>query len=453
MGMNWQYGVIDKKFWVLGSEWVRVDSEPRTQNQNLSPPMLPRSVIFIDPPSFCTTVEGLVAPALRSRPLAVAAPGADRATVLALSPEARRAGITRGMPVRRARKLCPDLVLLPPNPRLYARASRALHEIFQQYAPIIEPRWYGHAFLDLTGTGRLFGPALDVAARIQREARERVRLPVSVGVATNKLVSQACGVLINQDAEGLASPLEVPPGEEAPFLAPHPVEVLPELDPKTRERLDDYQLERVGEVAAIEARQLCTVFGAAGSTLYAQSHGIDPRPVLPPERKAEFRAAHTLATDTNDLAVLHALLRRLVEQLGHRLRTRRLAARRLTVTLAYVDYAAARRRVPLAAGTLDVELWDAARRAFTLAHRRTLAIRAVGVMVDQLAEADEQLELWSDRTEKLHLPGDHSVLSPQSPVLTCPQSAVLLQRSVDRIRARWGWRAVRGRTAGNGERQ
>jgi len=94
-----------------------------------------------------------VAPALRGRPVAVAAPGADRATVLALSPEAHAAGITRGMPVRQAQKRCPDLALLPPNPKLYARASAALHDIFRRYAPVIEPRGYGHAYLDVTGTG------------------------------------------------------------------------------------------------------------------------------------------------------------------------------------------------------------------------------------------------------------------------------------------------------------
>ncbi|MGH7658604.1 MAG: DNA polymerase IV, partial [Gemmatimonadales bacterium] len=84
-----------------------------------------RSILFIDPPAFCSTVEELVAPALRSRPIVIAPPGADRATVLALSPEAERAGIRRGMAARLAKKVCPDLILLPPNPRLYARASRA----------------------------------------------------------------------------------------------------------------------------------------------------------------------------------------------------------------------------------------------------------------------------------------------------------------------------------------
>ncbi len=229
-----------------------------------------KSIVFVDPPAFCATVERLAAPALRSRPIAVAPPGADRATILALSPEAQAAGITRGMLVRRARKLCPDLVLLPPNPRLYARASRALHEILRIYAPVIEPRGFGHSFLDLTGTERLFGPAVDVAERIRREARERLRLPLSAGVAVNKLVSEAATRVGRKDGKtegrtegGGVFPsfrLSVcPPGDEAPFLAPNPMSVLPDVPDDIRERLDEYQLERIGQVAAISETELCAV--------------------------------------------------------------------------------------------------------------------------------------------------------------------------------------------------
>jgi DNA polymerase-4 len=405
-----------------------------------------RNVLFIDPPAFCTTVEGLVAPALRHRPVAVAAPGADRATVLALSPEARAAGITRGMPVRRARKQCPDLMLVPPNPVLYARASRALHEILGRYAPIIEPRGYGHAFLDVTGTSGLFGPAVDVAVRIQREARQRLRIPLSVGVAANKLVSQAAATVV-KEADGRAGGqagsgsderlCQVHRGEEPGFLAPQPVSVMPDLDAGMRERLDEYQLELIGEIAAIERRQLCAVFGAEGTLLHERALGIDPRPVLPPERKAEFRFAHTLATDTNDLGVLHLLLRRLTERLGHQLRLRQLTAGRLTVALAYTDYATARYRVPLTRAALDVELWDASRRAFALACQRTIAVRAVGVTVDRLREAGTQMDLWEGgRAEGRG--GGKSAASPAFP----PSRPSALQGAVDKIRKRWGDRGL-----------
>lgn len=379
---------------------------------------MPRTVLYVDPPAFCTTVEQVVAPALRRRPLAVAPPGAERATVLAVSREAAAAGIRRGMLVRLARRICPDLHLLPPNPRLYARASRALHQVLAVYAPVIEPRWYGHAFLDLTGTERLFGPAVDVAERIRRETAERLRLPLSVGIATSKLVSEAATRAGRSDV--LASPLwplSVPPGTEAAFLAPCHVAVLPEVPDPIRRRLDDYQLDLIGQIAAIPEADLCAVFGRAGRSLRNGARGIDPRPVLSPEVRAEFQAGHTLATDTNDLGLLHALLRRLTERLGRRLRQRHLAARRLALAVDYVDHMGTTRSVPLREAALDGELWEAARRALALALVRRTAVRHVTVTVDRLVEADLQLDLWD----------------PPAPPRT-----VRLQQALDRARGSGG---------------
>jgi len=419
---------------------------------------MPRTVLFIDPPAFCTTVEELAAPALRTRPIVVAPPGADRAVVLALSAEARRAGVSRGMPVRQARKLCPDLVLLPPNPALYARASRALHQILRVYAPVIEPRGYGHAFLDLTGTGRLFGPAIDVAERVRREAQERLRLPLSVGVAVNKLVSQAATAVVKPEPL-----LEVPGGTEAGFLAPHSLDVLPDLHPRMRNRLDDYQLELIGEVAAIPETALCAVFGGAGRTLRARARGIDFRPVLPPEQQLEFHLPHVLATDTNDLGVLHQLLRVMSERLGRRLRHRGLAAGRLRIEATYADHTDVARAVPLRAAMLDVELWEAARRAFTLANAKRLAVRSVALTLDRIVEAEAQLELWGMggtavggtavwRYGGTRAPGVATASlrdgsdAASAPDLVPPyrRTAVppSLQSALDRIRARYGTRAI-----------
>jgi len=391
-----------------------------------------RSIVFIDPPAFCTTVEELAAPALRGRPVAVAPPGADRATLLAVSLEARAAGLTRDTPVHYARKICPDVVLLPPNPALYARASRALTHILRAYAPTIEPRGYGHAFLDLTGTGRLFGPAIDVAERIRREVEQRLGLPLSIGVATNKLVSEAAAAVGKEAlATGRAGPpLGIPRGQEAEFLAPHPVFLLPNVPPKIRTRLDEYQLELIGEVAAVPEHQLCIVFGRQGSALSTSARGIDQRPVLPPEVRREFLATHALATDTNDLGIIHPLLRRLSERIGSRLRHRRLIARRLAVECVYADHTTAARTASLRIGNLDAELWDAARRALTQANAKRIAIREIRVTAYQFLEADVQLDLWDPPPE---IP---------SASRTAPRQAGL-QHAIDRITTRWGSRGVR----------
>jgi DNA polymerase IV len=406
-----------------------------------------RSVLFVDPPAFCTTLEGLVAPALRTRPLAVAPPGSDRATILALSAEARWAGLEPGMPVRKAQRLCSDLIVLPPNPKLYARASRALHEILRLFAPAIEPLGYGHAFLDLTGTTRLLGSAEDVAARIRREASARLGIPLSVGVAANKLVSQAA-IRADRRTGGSAGRraaselLYVPAGEERRFLAPHPVEVLPDLDARLRQRLDDYQLDFIGEVAAIHEGALCAVLGPSGRILRARARGIDPRPVLPPERQSEFHVSHTLSTDTNDFRVLHPLLRALSERLGRRLRARGLTAGRLRVEVTYADYTATARAVSLNVAILDAELWHAALRAFALANTKRLAVRSVALTLDRLLEGNAQLELWDGRTDRRT--GGQMERPSISPTGRPPDRPSALQHALDCIRDRYGTGALRG---------
>lgn len=193
--------------------------------------------------------------------------------------------------------------------------------------------------------------------------------------------------------------LIVPFGVEADFLAPHPLVVLPDLHPRIRSRLDDYQLDFIGEVAAISESALCTVFGTAGRTLRARALGIDPRPVLPPERLAELSVAHILSTDTNDLDVLHALLRLLSERLGRRLRRGGLVARRLRLTVGYADHTDATRAVPLPLSALDAELWEAARRAFALANAKRLAVRGVTLTMERVEQTAGQLELWEDPTK------------------------------------------------------
>jgi len=422
---------------------------------------LQRHVLFIDPPAFCTTLEGIVAPALRERPLVVAAPGADRATVLALSPEARSAGITRGMAVSQARKRCPDLIVRPPNPSLYARASRALHEILARYAPIIEPRGYGHAFLDVTGTERLLGKSVDIAWKIHTESRDRLHLPLAVGVAQNKLVSQAASEVLKGWTSGPPVPrsrvsrlelLEVPVGTEAAFLFPEPVTLLPDLDERMRDRLDDYQLDLIGEIQAIHDDELARVFGLPGRTLGAHARGIDPRPVLPAAVKAEFRVTHTLGNDSNDIALLHRVLRHLTERLGARLRARQLNARRLTVQIAYVDYATARRSLALSPAALDIELLDAARRALAAANSRTVALRAMSVTVDRLVEEVGQFELWEGGWAVGRLGGSfvgtasgkegRPESQPPNRLTAQPSRNAALQHAFDHIRTRWGARAI-----------
>jgi DNA polymerase-4 len=198
--------------------------------------------------------------------------------------------------------------------------------------------------------------------------------------------------------------------------------VLPELDPGIRSRLEDYQLELIGEVAGISESALCAVFGGQGRVLRARARGIDPRPVLSPEQQSEFHLAHTLSSDTNDLGILHPILRLLTERLGRRLRRRELTAGRLRLQATYADYTSVARAVSLKAALLDEELWDAACRALSLANSKRLAIRSLALTLDQLAEKDAQLDLWAAEPA---------------------ETPTALQHAIDHIHSRYGAGALR----------
>jgi DNA polymerase IV len=185
-------------------------------------------------------------------------------------------------------------------------------------------------------------------------------------------------------------------------------------------------------VAAISESALCAVFGGEGRILRARAQGIDPRPVLSPERQSEFHLVHTLASDTNDLAVLHPLLRMMSERLGRRTRQRGLAAGRLRLEATYTDYTTVARSIALPAAALDTELGDAACRAFALANTRRLALRAVALTLSRLTETG-QLDLW----------GDQRSADWDCPAAPLPPRPTALQHAFDRIHSRYGAGALR----------
>jgi DNA polymerase-4 len=385
-----------------------VSSEPRISTGTM------KSILFIDPPAFCTTVLAMVDPALRRRPVAVAPPGADRAVLLALSPEARRAGLERGTPVRLAMRICPDLIICPPDPHHWARAHKAMHRILSQVAPVIEPRGWGHSYLDISGTAKLFGPPVDVARRLERELLSKLNLPVAVGIAINKLVSETAATVVKREAGAEIWPVAA--GCEEEFLAPEHVTLLPEIPDRMRARLSDYHLELIGEVASLGAQPLQVAFGRTGRSLHRHAQGIDLRPVLPPAVKAECKVEHVLATDTNDKHELRRLLQAMSERLGRRLRQRGYAAGRLLLTIRHADDSISRRKVPLAACTLDVELWRSACRALDKLLVKRIAVRSIAIVADDLQHGHGQFELWDD------------------PVALSQPEAAALQKAVDGVR-------------------
>jgi DNA polymerase IV len=351
-----------------------------------------RVILYINPLTFPIAVERVAQRSARfhDRPLAIAPGGTDRAIIWSASPEAALAGIAVGMPIYQALRRCPDLVLLPPRYGLYSRASRALERLLLPFVPVIEPHTLGHAFGDLSGTRKLFGPATDVAARIRREIWGRLGLPVTVGLAVNKVVSEVAAHVLKPEHV-----VDVRPGDEPAFLAPHPLAALPGALPAIRDQLARYNVERIGTLAQLTRGQVEGVLGRRGALLHALANGVDPRPVVPPARRETLVARATLGTETNDCDQLHTELRRQAEQLGRTLRQRRVTADHLELAARYADHRDVRGSATLEPATdLDVELTAAAR---TLADRlltRRIALTALGLTVTLGVGRDYQLSLF-----------------------------------------------------------
>ncbi len=307
------------------------------------------TILHVAIDSFAIQAERLRCPKLVGRPFALAPHDSPRPRVAAASREARAAGIHPGTPLVVARRLCRDLIALPPDPDLYAGLSNSIRAKLSPFAPFAEEgsaRPSGRFVLDLTGVGRTHGDARDRAAAAGRGVERSFRLHPTLGIGATRLVSRVAASVLAPDGELL----DVLPGSEVAFLAPLAVRVLPAARERAvAERLDLLNIRAVRDAQALSAPQLLAAFGvAAAGALWREVRGLDsaPRRVAAPPRVAV--AEETLGQETNDGRVLAARLARLVVEVGAGLRSRGTEARTLVVSVSYVDGLEGRARQTLA---------------------------------------------------------------------------------------------------------
>ncbi|MBZ5497080.1 MAG: DNA polymerase IV [Acidobacteriia bacterium] len=349
-------------------------------------------IIHIDIAAFAVAVERVVHPELRRRPVVVAPVGPSRSVVTALSPEAQEAGIRKGMILARALRRCRDVVVLPPNEPLYARASRALCRVLETFSPVLEPMGYGQAYLDMTGTGRLFGPPRDAAWHAQKEIRQRLHLDAALGVASNKMVSRIAAVVT--EPVGLQ---DVPAGDESAFLAPLPAELLPGVGPKTQEQLRELNIRIIRELAAMRLDHLVLAFGRLGFMLHQRALGIDNTPVYPPRAVPAVEEETVLAEDSNDWDLLKGALCGLCGRAGERLREQKQRAGQMEVRVRYSDYREVVGKAKLVPPLQSTAVLAA--RAGRLLERtlaRRTRVRSLHLRLAELSSGPAQLDLFAD---------------------------------------------------------
>ena len=360
--------------------------------------MVERAVLHFNVADFAVAVERIQDPCLKEKPLIIAPMGAARGLVHDMSEEAYSDGVRKGMPIKQAVRRCKGAVLLSPRPYLYQKAMAAFFKELQGYSPRIESgRTDGHFFMDVTGTHRLYGPPPDVGWRVRRDVRKQLGINPIWALGPNRLVSKVASRLVKPVGEYI-----VTPGEEASFLAPLPIEILPGLLEKELIKLQEFRLNTIGALAQLDVAQLMVPFGKRCEVLHALSRGVDDRVIAAPSiQKERVEGEHTFANDTSSRTEVEAMLAVLVGQAGFELRRQKKVTRRLGLWLRYSDGGETVRQATHKSGTAsEFLLQDLALLALKRCWKRRTRIRSFRLVCDRLQRESPQLSLFSMVTTK-----------------------------------------------------
>jgi DNA polymerase-4 len=342
---------------------------------------VPRAVAHVDMDAFYAAIEQRDRPALRGKPVVVGADPRGRGVVSTASYEARRYGVHSAMPIGEAARRCPHAEFLPVDMEKYRRVSAEVLAILGDFSPLVEALSVDEAFVDLTGTERLFGAPGPTVQRIKDRIRQETGLTASAGLATNKFVAKVASDLRKPD--GL---VVVPPGGEAAFLAPLPVERIWGVGRRTGEVLAEMGVRTIGELQRLPRAVLVRRLGKHGEHLHDLAHGRDDRPVEPWSAPKSMGAETTFDEDTRDVERLRRTLREQAERVARELRQGGYASARVTLKLRFADFRTITRA---ASGEPTQDGLTLYRRAAGLLEREQIGepIRLIGLSASALLGA------------------------------------------------------------------
>lgn len=385
---------------------------------------LARTILHVDMDAFFASVEELDNPSYRGRPVIVGADprsGSGRGVVSAASYAARKFGVRSAMPVSKAYRLCPQGIFVTPRGSRYSEVSRQVFSIFRRYTDLVEVLSVDEAFLDVTGSFKLFGSGEEIGRRIKEEVKKETGLVCSVGVAPSKFVAK------------IASDLEKPDGfvvveteRVVEFLRPLPITRLWGVGEKTAALLFRRGIRTIGDVAALSESDARAMLGDHGLHLQNLARGIDERPVVPGHEAKSVGAETTFDEDTADLDLIKATLLKLSDRVAARLRKTGVLAAGLSLKFREEDFTTITRALTLETPTdITSEIYGAALELL----RKTgwnggKRVRLVGVSAGRLArESAPQPGLFDDPAKK--------------------EKQGRAERAVDEIRERFGRGAVK----------
>jgi DNA polymerase-4 len=372
-----------------------------------------RSVLHLDLDTFFVSVERLRNSRLNGKPVIIGGMS-DRGVVASCSYEARKYGVSSAMPMKLARNLCPDAIVIRGDMELYSNYSNMVTSIIAERAPLYEKASVDEHYVDLTGMDRFFGCSL-WSHELRREIMKETGLPVSMGLSINKTVSKI--------AAGEAKPngeMEVRKDIVLPFLDPLSIKKIPMIGDKTYHSLRSMGISTIYTLRNIPADMLEKLMGRNGLEIWKKANGIDSTPVISYSEQKSISTEHTFDKDTTDLHRLKQLLAGMVEKIAFELRNQEKLTSCVTVKIRYsnFDTHTLQKRIPYT--SFDHVLIDIARELFSRLYQRRMLIRLIGVRFSHLVRGVQQLDMFDDTPEK-----------------------VSLYMAMDRLRKRFGRYAVR----------
>src|ERR1039457_1758525 len=356
---------------------------------------MPRTIVHLDADAFFASVEQAADTRLRGRPIAVG--GETRGIIASASYEARKFGVYTPMPTARARKLCPKLIVLPGDYERYEQFSNWMFGYAYDFTPDVEQTSIDEGYFDLTANCKK--PAIEIALTIRKAIGQSLKITVSEGIASNKLVSQIASKLNKP-----AAFQNVPGGQEKQFLHPLPNRWLPGIGPKTAVRLNAAGLADIGRIAATPVDMLALLLGNQAPVMRQFANGIDERPLIPArEPQKSFSQQETFNEDVTEEEYVEAVLRRMADRLFATVREEDRSVRTLTVKVRYNDRDENQRAASLREPTdLETDVYGRLRGLLREAWQRRVSLRMVSLKLSNIYDGVFRGELPLESAAKNH---------------------------------------------------
>jgi DNA polymerase-4 len=355
-----------------------------------------RSVVHMDLDTFFVSVERLMNSGLEGKPVIIGGMS-DRGVVSSCSYEARQFGVHSAMPMKMARSLCSEAIVIRGDMDAYSRHSRMVTDIIAEEAPMYEKASIDEHYLDISGMDRFFG-CMQWTHELRQRIIKETGLPISCGLSTNKTVSKI--------ATGEAKPngeIEIPGGHEKGFLSPLSIRKIPMIGKRTFHLLRSMGIATIGTLGEIPIEMMESLLGKNGLAIWKKANGIDPTPVVQYSERKSIGSERTFERDTMDMAGLHDLLTSMVEKLAFQLRKEEKLTSIVTVKIRYSNFDTHTLQKRVSYTSFDHVLMPVARELFDRLYQRRMLIRLVGVRLSGLVRGVQQLNLFEDTSEMVHL--------------------------------------------------